>query len=101
MKVKIYVNTDEDAVGVQFPRVLTEKQYQEKINELVAERLDKNNLRYDDGFMDHISCDYNIAQIFLMTEEEKEKVLDEFKPYVIDSAQDEMRDYYEEFEIEI
>lgn len=100
MKVKIYVNTDEYAVGTQFPRVLTEKQYQEKINELVVDRME--NLKYDDGFVEHLADkDYTMSQIFFLDEETKAKIVKEFEPYVLDSAKDEMRDYYEEFEIEI
>lgn len=99
MKVKIYVNTDEYSVGHKFPRVLTEKQYQEKIDEIVKDRL--ANLVDDDGFADTLALDYTISQVFFMTEDDKEKILEEFKPYAIDGAKDEMRDYYEEFEIEI
>ena len=40
MKVKIYVNTDDYCVGEQFPRVLTEKQYQEKTQELIKDRME-------------------------------------------------------------
>jgi hypothetical protein len=100
MKVKIYVNTDELTVGDAFPRVLTEKQYQEKVEELIKDRME--NLKYDDGFVDHLNDkDYTISQVFFLSEEEKQKIIEEFKPYAIDSARDEMRDYYEEFEIEI
>ena len=100
MKVKIYVNTDEYCVGDMFPRVLTEKQYQEKIDELVKDRME--NLKYDDGFVDLLDDkDYTMSQVFFLSEEEKAKIIKEFEPFAIDSAKDEMRDYYEEFEIEI
>ena len=99
MKVKIYVNTDEYCVGAAFPRVLTEKQYQEKIEELVKDRMD--NLKYDDGFEEYLASDYHINEVFCMTEEKKKQVIEDFKPYVVDNAKDEMKDYYEEFEIEI
>lgn len=100
MKVKIYVNTDEYCVGNEFPRVLTEKQYQEKTNELVKDRME--NLKYDDGFVDYLNDkDYTMSQVFFLSEEEKNKIIKEFEPYVIDSAKDEMEGYYEEFEIEI
>ena len=100
MKVKFYVNTDEVTVGDMFPRVLTTKQYQEKIEELVKDRME--NLKYDDGFEEHLNDkDYTMSQVFSLSEEEKAKIIEEFKPYVVDSAKDEMRDYYEEFEIEI
>lgn len=99
MKVKIYVNTDDYCVGNMFPRVLTEKQYQEKIEELVKDRME--NLKDDDGFEKHLASDYHINEVFCMTEEKKKQVIEEFKPYVIDSAENEMKDYYEPFEIEI
>ena len=99
MKVKIYVNEDELTIGNTFPRVLTEKQYQEKIEELVKDRME--NLVDDDGFGDNLALDYTINEIFFMTEEEKAKVLEEFKPYAIDTAKNEMEDYYKEYEIEI
>ena len=100
MKVKIYVNTDDYCVGEQFPRVLTEKQYQEKIEELIKDRME--NLKYDDGFADLLyDREYTMSQIFFLSEEEKAKIIEEFKPYAVDGAKDEMRGYYEEFEIEI
>lgn len=100
MKVIIYVNTDEYGSSDLFPRVLTEKQYQEKIEELVKDRMD--NLKYDDGFVEHlVDKDYTISQIFFLSEEEKAKIIEEFKSYAVDSAKDEMKDYYEKFEIEI
>lgn len=99
MKVKIYINTDELMVSEHFPRVLTEKQYQEKIEELVKNRM--ANLADDDGFADTLAMDYTINEIFFMTESEKERILEEFKPYAVDSAKDEMEDYYKEYEIEI
>ena len=99
MKVKIYVNTDEYGPSDLFPRVLTEKQYQEKIEELVKDRMD--NLKTDDGFEEHLAEDYHINEVFCMTEEKRKQVIEEFKPYVVDSAKDEMKDYYEEYEIEI
>ena len=99
MKVKIYVNTDKYGPSRLFPLVLTEKQYQEKINELVKDRM--ANLIDDDGFGDHLVLDYTINQVFCMSEEKRKQVIEEFKPYAIDSARDELEDYYEEYEIEI
>ena len=100
MKVKFYVKYDEYDVSDMFPRVLTEKQYQEKVEELIKDRME--NLKYDDGFVDHLNDkDYTMSQVFFLSEEEKQKIIEEFKPYVIDSAKDEMIDYYEEYEIEI
>jgi hypothetical protein len=99
MKVKIYVNTDDYCVGDMFPRVLTEKQYQEKIEELVKDRME--NLKHDDGFEEHLAEDYHINEVFCMTEEKRKQIIEDFKPYAVDSAKDEMKDYYEEYEIEI
>lgn len=100
MKVKIYINTDEYGPSDLFPRVLTEKQYQEKIEELVKDRMD--NLKTDDGFEEHLAeKEYTMSQVFFLSEEEKAKIVKEFEPYVLDSAKDEMKDYYEKFEIEI
>lgn len=99
MKVKIYVNRDRYSVDENFPRILTKKQYQEKLEELVKDRME--NLVDDDGFGDHLACDYSVSEIFFFTEEEKQNIIKDFKPYVIDTARNEMQDYYEEHEIEI
>jgi hypothetical protein len=100
MKVKIYINTDEYGPSDVFPLVLTEKQYQEKTEELVKDRLD--NLKYDDTFVDHlVDEDYTMGQVFFLTEEEKLKIIEDFKFYAVDNAKDEMKAYYEEHEIEI
>ena len=70
MKIKIYVNEDECSVTEYLPRVLTEKQYQEKIQELIKDRMD--NLKYDDNFVDYLADkDYTMSQIFFLNEEEK------------------------------
>ena len=69
------------------------------LNELVKNRME--NLKYDDGFEEHLASDYHINEVFCMTEEKKKQVIEEFKPYVIDSARDELGDYYDEYEIEI
>jgi hypothetical protein len=100
MKVKIYINEDECSVSEYLPRVLTEKQYQEKTKELIKDRMD--NLKYDDGFVEHLADkDYTMSQVFFLSEEEKAKLIKEFEPYVVDSAKDELKDYYAEYEIEI
>ena len=99
MLVKIYVNTDEYCVGDMFPRVLTEKQYQEKIEELVKDSMEK--LVDNDGFSNMLAERYANTELFFMIEEEKKEILEEFKPHIIESVKDEMEDYYEEFEIEI
>ena len=100
MKVKIYVNTDDYSVGEYFPRLLTEKQYQEKIQQLTQERM--NNLKFDDGFVDYLADqDYTMSEVFFLSEEEKQKIIENFRPFAFDSSRDELRECYEENEIEI
>ena len=99
MKVKIYINEDGYSVDSFYPRVLTEKQYQEKIDELIKDRME--HLMDDDGFEDHLAENYHINEVFFLTEEEKAKIIKDFEPYVVDSAKDELKDYYTEYEIEI
>lgn len=99
MKVKIYINEVQFSVSDFFPRVLTEKQYQDKINELIKDRME--NLKDDDGFEEHLASDYHINEVFYMTEEKKKQIIEEFKSYVVDSEKIEMEDYYQEYEIEI
>lgn len=98
MIVKIYVNNF-DYYDEQYPKVLTEKQYQEKMQELVKHRME--NLREDDGFEEHLAESYHINEVFFLSEEEKAKILKDFEPYAIDGARDELEDYYDEYEIEI
>ena len=97
MKVKIYINKQN--YFDPHPRVLTEKQYQKKLQELVKHRMER--LVDDDGFEDWLATDYHINEIFFLTEEEKVKIIKEFEPYAIDGAKNELEDYYEEQEIEI
>lgn len=100
MKVKIYVNTDEYGPSDLFPRVLTEKQYQEKIEELVKDRM--KDLKNDDEFVDYLNDqDYTESEIFFLSEEERAKIIKDFEPFARDSVIDEMQGYYEEHEIEI
>lgn len=102
MKVKIYVNTDDYCVGDVFPRVLTEKQYQEKIEELVKDTMEKENLKVFDAFSDMLAENHANTDIFFMEDEEKEKILREFRvSYVVGNVKDELESYYEKFEIEI
>lgn len=99
MKIKIYVIKESYDVSDEYPRILTEKQYQEKIQELIDCRME--NLNIDDGFEDLLAEDYHINQVFFLTEEEKAEIIKGFKPYVVDNAKDELKSYYEECEIEI
>lgn len=100
MKVKIYINENDYTVSDFLPRVLTEKQYQDKIQELVDDRL--KSLDEDDGFFDYLAdLNYTMNTVFFLSEEEKKKIIEDFKPFVVDSEQDEMKNYYKEYEIEI
>ena len=99
MKVKIYINEDEYSVSEDFPRVLTEKQYQEKIEELVKDSMEK--LVDNDGFSNMLAERYANTELFFMEDEEKKEILEKFKPHIVESVKDEMEDYYEEYEIEI
>lgn len=100
MKVKIYINETELIIGNSLPRVLTEKQYQEKIQELVDDRL--KSLDEDDDFFDYLAdLNYTMNTVFFLSEEEKKKIIEDFKPFVVESEKDEMKDYYKEYEIEI
>lgn len=98
MKVRIYIN-ESTFYDEQFPKVLTEKQYQEKLQELVKLRME--NLKHDDGFEDYIAERYHINEVFFLSEEEKAKMIKDFEPYALDGARDELEDYYDEYEIEI
>lgn len=99
MKVVIYVIKESFDISDEHPRVLTEKQYHEKIQELIKDRME--NLNIDDGFEEHLAEDYHINQVFFLTEEEKAKIIKSFEPYVKDGAIDELDCYYEKCEIEI
>lgn len=99
MKVKIYINNCNYLISEQYPRVLTEKQYQEKIQELVKSRME--NLVEDDGFEEHLAEYYHIHEVFFLSEEEKAKMIESFKPYALDGAKETLADYYDEYEIEI
>ena len=81
--------------------ILTEEQQtlataKEKISEALQEI--NNELK---KHSDMLAERYTNTELFFMEDEEKKEILEKFKPHVIDSAKDEMEDYYEEFEIEI
>ena len=100
MKVKIYINESEITVGDFLPRVLTEKQYQDKIQELVDDRL--NSLNEDDDFFDYLAdLGHTMNTVFFLSEEEKKKILEEFRTFALSDEKNEIRDYYKEYEIEI
>lgn len=99
MKVKIYVIRESYDVSDEHPRILTEKQYQEKLQEQIKYRME--NLNIDDGFEEHLAEDYHINQVFFLTEEEKAKIIKSFEPYAIDSEKDYLKSYYDECIIEI
>ena len=99
MKVKIYVIKESYDVSDEHPRILTEKQYQEKLQEQIKYRME--NLSEDDGFEEHLAEDYHINEVFFLTEKEKAEIIKSFEPYAIDGEKDDLNSYYEECEIEI
>lgn len=104
MKINIYVNetnTFRYCDEIILPKVLTEKQYEEKALEMLNNRMKQENLRIEDGFDDWLSCDYTLSKIFFLTEEEKRNILEEFKRNALEDTFDELKNYYERFEIEI
>ena len=104
MMVKIYVNESDyehSNQDIYLPKVLSEKQYEELFNSMVAERMKPQNIEQDDGFDDWLGCDYSLVGIFFMKEEEKKEILKEFEERVRQLAIEELNGYYEEYEIEI
>lgn len=104
MKIKIYINETHYKTsnsGLELPKVLTEKAYDELVEKCVQERLKKENLMEDDGFADWLGCDYTLSKIFFLNKEEKEKKIKDFEFYARDDVYDELKEYYEEYEIEI
>ena len=100
MKVKIYVNTEEIG-NDDYPLVLTEKEYEEKVKEIVADRLKPENLKNDYGFEDYLDMDFSRTNIFFLNEEKKASLIEDFKQYAIGSAKAELENIYTETEIEI
>ena len=100
MLVKIYVNKDCDACA-DYPRILTEKQFEEKLNLMVADSMKAENLAEDDDFDDFLGMDYRCGEIFFMTEEDKKRELNYYEERVRNNTYDYLLDIYEEFDIEI
>ena len=100
MKVFIYVNRDCDACA-DYPRILTEKQFEEKIDLMVADAMKVENLANDDEFDDFLGMTYKGVEIFFMKEEDKKRELKEYEERVRVNTYDYLLDIYEEFEIEI
>lgn len=104
MKIKIFVNEsvyDHSCHDFPLPRVLTEKQYEELVRSMVKERMKEKNLVEDDGFDDWLGCEYQLANIFFMSQEEKDRIIKEFEERARENAYEELEDYYDEHEIEI
>ena len=104
MLVKIYVNEshyEHSCHDIYLPKVLSEKQYEELFNSMVAERMKPQNLVEDDGFDDWLGCDYALIDIFFMKEEEKKDLLNDFEKLVKERAIEELDGYYKKYEIEI
>lgn len=100
MKVKIYVNIEEQDSDY-YPLVLTEKEYAEKIDKMVAERLKPENLKNDYSFDDFLEDHFSFANLFFLKEETKESLVEDFKQYAIDHAKAELEYIYTEIEKEI
>ena len=104
MLVKIYVNEsdyDYTNTDIPLPKVLTEKQYEEMINSMVAETMKPQNLEKDDNFDDWLGIDNQLIDIFFMGQEDKNRILNEYEERVRQRAYEELEDYYDEYEIEI
>jgi hypothetical protein len=104
MTIKVYVNESNDDrtnCGLALPKVLTEKEYDALVEECIQERLKKENLMEDDGFADWLGCDYTLSKVFFLSEEERKNILRDFDFYARDDVYDELKGYYEEYEIEI
>ena len=100
MLVKIYVNRDCDACA-DYPRILTEKQFDEKLALMVADSMKAENLAEDNYFDDFLGMSYKGVEIFFMKEEDKNRELKEYEEKVRINTYDYLLDIYEEFEIEI
>ena len=100
MKVKIYVNTEEQDSDY-YPLVLTEKGFAEKIDKMVAERLKPENLKNDYTFDEFLSDHYSFANLFFLKEETKETLIEDFKQYAMVHAREDLEYVYTETEIEI
>lgn len=100
MKIKIYVNKDCDACA-DYPRILTEKQFDEKVNLMVADTMKAENLAEDDDFDDFLGMEYKGIDLFFMKEEDKKYELELYEEKVKVNTYNYLMDIYEEFEIEI
>ena len=100
MLVKIYVNKDCDACA-DYPRILTEKQFDEKLALMVADTMKAENLAEDDDFDDFLSMEYKGVELFFMKEEDKKYELELYEEKVKVNTYNYLLDIYEEFEIEI
>ena len=100
MLIKVYVNTDCDACA-DYPRILTEKQFEEKLNSMVADKMKAENLAEDDEFDDFLGMEYKGVKLFFMKEEDKNRELNLYEKRVRVETYDYLLDIYEEHEIEI
>ena len=96
MKVKVYVNWDEE-------KILNAKEYEEEIVESAKDRED------DDYELNEFLNDYledrvrrsKFAYLFSLSEEEREKILELWKEDCLETVRNNSDDDYEEVEIEL
>lgn len=100
MWVKIYVNKECD-VCEDYPRILTKKQFEERVNAMVADSMKAESLAEDDDFDDFLGATYSNKDIFFMTQEDKNQELEIYKERVRIDTYDYLLDIYEEYDIEV
>lgn len=96
MKVKVYVNWDEE-------KILNAKEYEEEIVESAKDRED------DDYELNEFLNDYledrvrrsKFAYLFSLSKEEREKILELWKEDCLETVRNNFDDDYEEVEIEL
>ena len=100
MEVNIYVNWRDE-------RILTEKEYKEKIK---AVKKDQENFddykssylnEYIEDFIDNSPYAEDFATVFNFTDTERQKILDEIKEGYEAQIEQDFSDEWEEFEIDI
>ena len=95
MKIKVYVDWRHD-------EILSEKEYKEYKERKVNETAD-NYFEDEYEFGEFLAKNYTCADIFKVTDEEKEKVKAEWKVRCRADAEENFNDHYryEEFELEV
>ena len=96
MKVKVYVNWDEE-------KILNAKEYEEEIVESAKDREDDDyelNEFLNDYLEDRV-CRSKFAYLFSVSKEEREKILELWKEDCLEVVRENLNDDYEEIEIEL